>query len=88
MLVFINEFVTSINVISRPSYSFIVAVKKSSSDAVGLEVSSLDNHYLVGFTLNTILPLSFFVVLFWSSIIVSSQVLLLSCGVNYLIEIG
>ena len=39
-------------------------LKITSSASVGLEVSSLDNHLLVGFPLNTILPLNFFVVFF------------------------
>ena len=37
----------------------LLPLKKSSSDAMGLEVSSLDNQYLVSFPLNTIIPLSF-----------------------------
>ena len=60
----------------------------ASSDTVGLEVYSLENHSLVGFPLNTMIPLSFVVVIFCFSIIISSWALLFSCGVKYLIKIG
>ena len=59
----------------------------SYSDDLGLEASSLENHYLVGFPLSTIIYLSFFVVLLCSSIIIASWDLLFSCGIKYLIEI-
>ena len=59
MLVFINVLVTYRTMTCRPLYASIVSVKKvASSDDVEYELSSLDNHSLVGFILNTILPLS------------------------------
>ena len=55
---------------------------------MGLEVSSLDNPSLVGFTLNTITTLSFLVMLFCSIIIIYYWALISYCDVDNLIEIG
>ncbi len=45
-------------IISPSSFESIVIVKNiSSNEAICLEVFSLDNHILVGFTQKTILPL-------------------------------
>ena len=88
MLVWMNSLVTSITMIYFPFYAYIVFVRKIvSSYVVVLELSYLDNHSLVGFPLNTILSLSFFV-LFFSIIIIFSWALLISYVFNYLIYIG
>ena len=64
MLVWINVLGTSRTMIYNTSYAFIISFKETvSSDAVGLEVSSLDSHSLAGFPLNIVIPLSFVVVL-------------------------
>ena len=60
----------------------------SSSGPVVIEVSSLENHYLVVFPLNIILTLRFSVVLFFSRIIISFCALLFSCVIKSLIYIG